>query len=66
MYMKTWQLIFLHPTIKKNDSHEPSFDDERVTVNPEVSVALKAFADAGLMSTAFFHRMERNEFTQYH
>lgn len=52
MYMKTWQLIFLHPTIK-NDSHEPSFDDERVTVNPEVSVALKAFADAGLMSTAF-------------
>ncbi|SSV51953.1 Acyl-CoA dehydrogenase [Acinetobacter nosocomialis] len=53
MYMKTWQLIFLRPTIKKNDSHEPSFDGERVTVNPEVSVALKAFADAGLMSTAF-------------
>lgn len=51
--MKTWQLIFLRPTIKKNDSHEPSFDGERVTVNPEVSVALKAFADAGLMSTAF-------------
>lgn len=41
------------PHNKKNDSHEPSFDGERVTVNPEVSVALKAFADAGLMSTAF-------------
>lgn len=41
------------PHNKKNDSNEPIFDGERVTVNPEVGVALKAFADAGLMSAAF-------------
>jgi len=41
------------PHNKKNDSNEPVFDGERVTVNPEVGVALKAFADAGLMSAAF-------------
>ncbi|KWF82518.1 acyl-CoA dehydrogenase [Burkholderia cepacia] len=41
------------PHNKKNDSHEPSFDGERVTVNPEVGVALRAFADAGLVSAAF-------------
>lgn len=38
---------------KKNDVNEPVFDGERVTINPEVSVALKAFADAGLIATAF-------------
>ncbi|MFB9126698.1 acyl-CoA dehydrogenase [Paraburkholderia dipogonis] len=41
------------PHNKKNDSHEPSFDGERVTVNPEVGSALRAFADAGLISAAF-------------
>ncbi|GAB3630034.1 acyl-CoA dehydrogenase [Pandoraea terrae] len=41
------------PHNKKNDSHEPLFDGERVTVNPEVGVALRAFAGAGLMSAAF-------------
>nr|WP_313426800.1 acyl-CoA dehydrogenase [Moraxella sp.] len=38
---------------KKNDVNEPVFDGERVTINPEVGVALKAFADAGLIATAF-------------
>ena len=38
---------------KKNDVNEPVFDGERVTINPEVSVALKAFADAGLIATSF-------------
>lgn len=41
------------PHNKKNDSHEPLFDGERVSVNPEVGVALRAFSDAGLMSAAF-------------
>lgn len=41
------------PHNKKNDSNEPSFDGEKVTVNPEVGVALRAFSDAGLMSAAF-------------
>ncbi|QER40231.1 acyl-CoA dehydrogenase [Acinetobacter suaedae] len=41
------------PHNKKNDSNEPMFDGEKVTVNPEVSVALSAFSDAGLMSAAF-------------
>ncbi|MFX1766352.1 acyl-CoA dehydrogenase [Paraburkholderia sp. A1RI-2L] len=41
------------PHNKKNDSNEPLFDGERVTINPEVSVALRAFADAGLVSAAF-------------
>ena len=40
------------PHNKKNDSHEPRFDGTRVTVNPEVGVALRAFADAGLFSAA--------------
>ncbi|MDM0112262.1 acyl-CoA dehydrogenase [Variovorax sp. J22R133] len=38
---------------KKNDSNEPSFDGEAVTVIPEVGVALRAFSEAGLMSAAF-------------
>jgi alkylation response protein AidB-like acyl-CoA dehydrogenase len=41
------------PHNKKNDSHEPEFDGTRVSVNPEVGVALRAFAEAGLMSAAF-------------
>jgi alkylation response protein AidB-like acyl-CoA dehydrogenase len=39
------------PHNKKNDSNEPHFDGERVTVNPEVGVALAAFADAGLYAS---------------
>lgn len=36
------------PHNKKNDSVEPRYDGTRVTVIPEVGVALAAFADAGL------------------
>src|SRR5260370_37534231 len=39
------------PHNKKNDSVEPHFDGERVIVNPEVGVALRGFADAGLVAT---------------
>ncbi len=38
------------PHNKKNDSMEPRVDGERVIVNPEVQVAMKAFADAGLVA----------------
>jgi len=39
------------PHNKSNDQQEPSFDGERVTVNPAVGPALAAFAKAGLMSS---------------
>lgn len=35
-----------------SDENEPHFDGEKVTIIPEVSAALKAFADAGLISAA--------------
>ena len=38
------------PHNKKNDQHEPEFDGETVTIIPEVSTALKAFCEAGLMA----------------
>ena len=38
------------PHNKKNDQNEPQFDGERVTMIPEVGIALKAFCDAGLMA----------------
>ncbi len=38
------------PHNKKNDQFEPHFDGERVTVNPEVKIALDAFSAAGLMA----------------
>jgi alkylation response protein AidB-like acyl-CoA dehydrogenase len=38
------------PHNKKSDQNEPHFDGERVTMIPEVAVALKAFNDAGLMA----------------
>ncbi|MFS8933532.1 acyl-CoA dehydrogenase [Cupriavidus taiwanensis] len=38
------------PHNKKNDQHEPEFDGETVSIIPEVSTALKAFCDAGLMA----------------
>ncbi|RQT36609.1 acyl-CoA dehydrogenase [Burkholderia contaminans] len=41
------------PHNKKNDSNEPAFDGERVTINPEVGVALRAFSAAGLISASF-------------
>ncbi|SPA49688.1 acyl-CoA dehydrogenase [Cupriavidus taiwanensis] len=38
------------PHNKKNDQHEPEFDGETVSIIPEVSTALKAFCEAGLMA----------------
>ena len=40
------------PHNKKNDSHEPHFDGQKVTIIPEVKVALDAFSKAGLMASA--------------
>ena len=40
---------------KKSDQHEPQFDGERVSIIPEVGEALKAFADAGLVSAGMDH-----------
>ena len=37
------------PHNKLNDTNEPTFDGERVQIIPEVSAALKAFNDAGLL-----------------
>jgi len=39
------------PHNKKNDSNEPHFDGEKVTIIPEVKVALDAFSAAGLMAS---------------
>jgi alkylation response protein AidB-like acyl-CoA dehydrogenase len=36
---------------KKNDSHEPHFDGEKVTIIAEVKTALDAYAAAGLMAS---------------
>ncbi|MBI3229273.1 MAG: acyl-CoA dehydrogenase, partial [Burkholderiales bacterium] len=38
------------PHNKKNDQHEPHFDGERVSINPEVKMALDAFAAAGFVA----------------
>ncbi|MEU4426538.1 acyl-CoA dehydrogenase [Actinoplanes sp. NPDC024001] len=38
------------PHNRKNDLNEPTFDGERVEIIPEVSRALKAFAEAGLIA----------------
>ncbi len=37
---------------KLNDSHEPTFDGERVTIIPEVKQALDAFAKADILTAA--------------
>jgi butyryl-CoA dehydrogenase len=39
------------PHNKKNDQHEPHFDGEKVTIIPDVKVALDAFSAAGLMAS---------------
>jgi alkylation response protein AidB-like acyl-CoA dehydrogenase len=39
------------PHNKKNDSNEPHFDGDKVTIIPEVKVALDAFSAAGLMAS---------------
>ena len=38
------------PHNRKGDEHEPVFDGDRVSLIPEVAIALKAFNDAGLMA----------------
>jgi alkylation response protein AidB-like acyl-CoA dehydrogenase len=38
------------PHNRRNDSEEPSFDGERVQLNPEVAPALRAFAEAGFLA----------------
>jgi len=40
---------YFAPHNKKNDAHEPTFDGQTVTVNPEVKQAWDAFAHADLM-----------------
>ncbi|MGN6650174.1 acyl-CoA dehydrogenase [Trinickia sp.] len=52
VYSKLASELFA-PHNKKNDHVEPSFDGEHVTVNAEVGAALKAFAEAGLVSAGF-------------
>jgi len=46
------------PHNKKNDNCEPQFVDGRVQVNPEIGIALAAFADAGLVAAGM--PVERN------
>ena len=46
------------PHNKKNDNHEPHFDGEKVTIIPEVKVALDAFSAAGLMASAFDYEFD--------
>ena len=41
---------YFAPHNKKNDTHEPTFDGQRVSLNPEVKVALDAFAKADLLA----------------
>jgi alkylation response protein AidB-like acyl-CoA dehydrogenase len=41
---------YFAPHNKKNDAHEPSFDGTMVTLNPEVKLAIDAFAQADLLS----------------
>ncbi|MEI6251677.1 MAG: acyl-CoA dehydrogenase [Mycobacteriaceae bacterium] len=41
---------YFAPHNKKNDAHEPTFDGDRVSLNPEVKVALDAFAKADLLA----------------
>ena len=41
---------YFAPHNKKNDAHEPTFDGERVSLNPEVKEALDAFAKADLLA----------------
>ncbi|MFC7527292.1 acyl-CoA dehydrogenase [Actinoplanes sp. GCM10030250] len=38
------------PHNRKNDLHEPTFDGERVEIIPEVSRALRVFAESGLLA----------------
>jgi butyryl-CoA dehydrogenase len=46
---------YFAPHNKKNDSEEPTFDGERVSLNPEVKQALDAFAKADLLAMSMDH-----------
>ncbi|WP_029892363.1 acyl-CoA dehydrogenase [Nocardia brasiliensis] len=48
---------YFAPHNKLNDAHEPTFDGERVTLIPEVGVALDAFAKAGLPAVAMDYEL---------
>ena len=43
---------YFAPHNRLSDENEPTFDGETVTIIPEVRTALKAFADAGMVSSA--------------
>jgi butyryl-CoA dehydrogenase len=48
---------YFAPHNKKNDAHEPTFDGERVRLNPEVKEALDAFAKADLLAMSMDHSL---------
>ncbi|MFI6172724.1 acyl-CoA dehydrogenase [Nocardia sp. NPDC051052] len=48
---------YFAPHNKLNDANEPTFDGERVTIIPEVAVALAAFAKAGLPAAAMDYEL---------
>jgi butyryl-CoA dehydrogenase len=48
---------YFAPHNKKNDAHEPTFDGQRVTINPEVKEALDAFAKADLLAVSMDHAL---------
>ncbi|WP_069167303.1 acyl-CoA dehydrogenase [Nocardia altamirensis] len=48
---------YFAPHNKLNDANEPTFDGERVTIIPEVGVALDAFAKAGLPAAAMDYEL---------
>ena len=48
---------YFAPHNKKNDAIEPSFDGEKVTLNPEVKEAVDAFAQADLLAAGMDHEI---------
>ena len=48
---------YFAPHNKKNDANEPSFDGEKVTLNPEVKEAVDAFAQADLLAAGMDHEI---------
>lgn len=48
---------YFAPHNKKNDAHEPTFDGDRVSLNPEVEEALDAFAKADLPAMSMDHSL---------
>lgn len=48
---------YFAPHNKKNDAHEPTFDGETVSLNPEVKEAVDAFANADLLAMSMDHEL---------